>query len=104
MGYGSRYTHGLGPGNTPVVPTPVYPGYTHPACTRTCLYPHCAWTSLLNAIAFLSKLAVVDIRFTVSVKHARVNMPVVNMPVVNMPQEHAKCAYFPNRSVINEVS
>ena len=66
MGPCHGYTRGLGPGNTPPYTHPLYPGYTPCIRTRTCLYPHCACRTLLNAIGILSKLLLVDHRFTVN--------------------------------------
>ena len=59
------YTRRLGPGNTHPSRTPVYPGYTHPsrAVHRGAALPR--YEALLNAYAILSKLRLVDHRFTI---------------------------------------
>ena len=82
-------------GTTPGTPS-LYPPVLHQPATR--------YRALLNAIVILSKLQLVDIRFTICMLHAspyvsvRVQHASVNVPTL------PECAYFPNRVNNNEVS
>ena len=80
----------------PRVHPPLYPPVLHQPATR--------YSPLLNAYTFLSKLQLVDHRFTI--------MHVARVTIVSVRVQHAsdnvrqlpECAYFPNRTVIYEVS
>ena len=68
MGTWARISHGLGPGNTTLYPpgyTPALPRVHPPLPTHVAVHGGEAKQALLNAIAILSKLQLVDIRFTV---------------------------------------
>ena len=67
-----------------VVPLPHYPGYTTPAADPYVHVPHCLCTALLNAMDILSKLLLLDHRFTVrSINVRSINVRSINVRSIN---------------------